>query len=866
MHAATSIVGNLAQVQTHSGSVYEGIFRTFSPNFDVAVEYAQCVKNNQNQNSDASSIAECMIFPPVHLVSITAKNVDLDFATSGNFQTDSAISARCNGSRSEERELEPWDPTGSAINGELDLELDGNANGWDANEMFNKNEKLYGVQSTFDQSLTGYTVQIEKKDTQDYKEAEEQAEKIAKEIENQANYQERIELENGDEESRFAAVERPSDQSPDISRENTNINPSNTNMSKGSSNDKHMVPSKRKSLQSGKIRSTPPPNNNNGPIPQHNAHNSNKNNNYQSMQMQQGPTQYMISPNYPHNMHGHPTNMSQAKMNGEGNLNNTSSKSMPQRGIRQYPSQASTPNSYSDNQSMSGQMSMGKQPMHMSQNHGHIQSQHMAGGLQETQQPPPTSHMTVHSNMVNAPPNTVGNVMPAPQNQPPPQPQRPPRDPRREEQIQELRKFQQDFNLSTTNQQQHPPPMNQVKTPSVSPHPPQPSLTPPQQVQQQQLSPMQPPPPPLQQQHSQQQQHHSQPPPQHPPPQPQQHQSQSHSHQQQQQQQPQQQQTEPIAVASTPKAAPQQMQHQEQQTYTSQPPPPQPQLQQQPQQQQPPTIIQPANTGISSIPSSTTPPQQQQQQTPPQQQILNNSNSSSDPSPTAAEKPAVKPKHVLNPSAKPFTPRSPSTPNPSRPHTPQTPGPAMTPNVYAGPHMSATGGGQITYVMPQGSFQTPPHGHGGQGRLRRGPVLGASQLQVTAATGQPLLTAAGPMPTPFLQYQQAPHPSHYPSQPYQQMVRMYPEPPPQQIQFLAQTPPSTTPSPGQPHQQFHPGQQPSPAGGGPPAFGAAHQPHFPVMCLATAPPQLVPNYYQGAQTPHHGQQFQLIMQPSHPTQ
>lgn len=114
------------------------------------------------------SVVDVLIFKPCDIVSIVAKDVDMQYATRDTLPTDTAISARCNGSSSwaDEKELEPWDST----NGDdISLELDGNANGWDANEMFHKNETIYGVQSTFDHAMTGYTMQIQKKDTQDFK-------------------------------------------------------------------------------------------------------------------------------------------------------------------------------------------------------------------------------------------------------------------------------------------------------------------------------------------------------------------------------------------------------------------------------------------------------------------------------------------------------------------------------------------------------------------------------------------------------------------------------------------------------------------------------------------------------------------------
>lgn len=177
------------------------------------MEMAHLVEK-ENENINVKTVVEKFIFKVSDIVSIVAKDVDPEFATRDTFEIDTAISSRYNGSRGMDlKRLERWDSAGESLDN-MCLELDSNSNGWDADEMFQKNEAMYGVQSTFDHSLAGYTVQIEKSDSHAYRKAELEAEKIAREIENQTLYDERAELENGDEEAQFAAVVRPQGQSP----------------------------------------------------------------------------------------------------------------------------------------------------------------------------------------------------------------------------------------------------------------------------------------------------------------------------------------------------------------------------------------------------------------------------------------------------------------------------------------------------------------------------------------------------------------------------------------------------------------------------------------------------------------------------
>ncbi|XP_049534288.1 ataxin-2 homolog isoform X1 [Anopheles darlingi] len=1056
MHAATSHVGNIVQIHTTAGHIYEGVFRTFSSQFQVVLEMAHRIEVGADQKTKIIVETHCdrLIFKANDIVTIAAKDVDPEYATRDTFKTDTAIS-RCNGtSWLEDRELEPWDPSGgtglNGDHGDHSLELDSNADGWDVNDMFRKNETIYGLHSTFDQSLSGYTVPIQKRDSEEFKVQELEAEKIANEIENNPVYKERIDIENGDEEAAFAAVVRPPNASPagggsaatqpaaatnaggglndknsnnissnsssssttssshsinaNSNTNSNNINNNNANSSTTStmSVDKYVVPNKRKPGQQGGklVKNTPPPlanNNNNGspvvvpsqqqqqqqqppsphappphknsygqmmsqpqhqqpppqqqhqqPPPQQQQPSLVAGNQQQhgagagGMQQQQHPqyglhanqspymhVQHQQQPPTPQQQqqqqqqqaHGQPPVMNKMNGDGGGQINvNSNQKPLPQRNVRQYQN-APAPVTYSEPppslnpQQMSGPMQnmSTKPPMHMTHPH-HTVVTHM---------PPPAvvaDGVVMQQHHVAMPPPPMmapANQQQQQQTQPPPQPQRTGVVRNRDMEIDNLRKFGQDFKLA-------PPQQPQPTMPNVHQQPPPPTPVaqqqgpPPSQQQQQQQQQL---PPPTVTSQSQQEHHPGsspdnvklQPvvvPPQHnePPP------ATTPTQQQQQQQNQASQTTGPSGGSGGMLPAPHLL--------SQQPPPsgaPQQQVTQ-PSAQPPQTVTQQQQPGSGS-PPQTQPQPNHVQGTPGVVVIVGNgspanvlsppastpsavsagsesaagatnssssSNGATDPSKPAGT--ATKKVFTLNPAAKPFTPRSPSTPNPSRhtsssPHTPQTPGPAaLAQGSYQPPqpptHQVIPQPFVMQYVVNSSSFQTAqqhPHAtqptrirNGRQGSYRNEifPV-GASQIQVAAATGQPLLA---PSPLQMLTpYGPTIHPSSFQAgPPFHQPYRIYDTPQPAQLQYLAATPPSSTPSPGQPHQQYHPGPQPSPAGGGPPAYAQVHHQQPTPYPVPICPiPQVVPTIYQNMtsapQQNHHQQNLHVMHVAQHPT-
>ncbi|XP_066260072.1 ataxin-2 homolog [Euwallacea similis] len=836
MHAATSQVGNVARITTASGQVWEGVFRTFSQNFDVVLEVVAKVENPDAPDSRllTETHRDKLIFKPCDILNMTFKNVDLDFPVKDTFQTDTAISARLNGNRNEEKELEPWD-AGQLNGNDLNLDLEA-SNGWDVQDMFRKNEQEYGVQSTFDHSLRGYTVPLQASDSADFKEAQAKAEQIASEIENQPGHRARLELENGDEEAAFAAVVRPNQQQE--------------------SNGKYIPPAKRKGQNNGKlVRSTPPPSGGSS------AQNS------PSPKETRAPIQY---PPHSGAHQGHQNNIHPISPNAH---------TPPQQ---PHPPQ-------------------GPQPV-----------QHMP--------PPPHVHAAVPPQVLtpqvqNIPPPIHAQPMPMPQhvplpNNPPPRPN------------------------------SHTPPHQYTQGPSPRPGGPHavPHTGPPHGKPQMngeiKSGPQQ------RQQRHQQQYHpdrimHAGPPghPQGPPP------------QQVAYQEVKQEQGPPHSIP-----APQQVPR-------SQPPPPQPVQNQETLkelhafsqdftlasmpahtsptlQPVPPPHVQQglANQSLSHI-QGTESPQMVTQMAPPvqthsagtspsgsssnlsahssiQEQLQTSISSQKQPSPaqspqsieseklqSAVAKSKLNPnakEFVLNPTAKPFQPRSPSTPSASRPHTPQTP--SHSPYIAVsgpggGPPMPVTMMPMHYMAISQPQYQPPPPPQ--SSRMRKIPMGQirndmASQMQHAAAvTGQPLLA---PAPLPQFIYPSAAAAAHSMNQAaaYQPTVaamhaaaaatiRMYDSAAAAsaaqaQLPYLPPQP-SGTPSPAQSYNPAAVQQQQGPPQGyqavqhtqqAPPQVGMQN---IGMFCIP-AQPHLMPNvpYLQQAPPPGPPQHLQVLVQHQHPSQ
>lgn len=169
-YICSSLIGATVSVELDDGSVFEGLFRTFSPDFDITLDHLHRVNPDDPTRINPETVSDLGVFSMKKIIKCVALDVDLNHAKDG-FMTDAQISGG-GGKMNGERELVSWVPDGDEDDhGGFSLELDANeANGWRAEDMFKANEENYGVTSTFKASLEGYTHQITlDKNSEEYK-------------------------------------------------------------------------------------------------------------------------------------------------------------------------------------------------------------------------------------------------------------------------------------------------------------------------------------------------------------------------------------------------------------------------------------------------------------------------------------------------------------------------------------------------------------------------------------------------------------------------------------------------------------------------------------------------------------------------
>ncbi|XP_043966472.1 ataxin-2 isoform X12 [Gambusia affinis] len=225
VHVLTSVVGTKCELKVKNGAVYEGVFKTYGPECDLVLDAAHRKNPEPSFGPRKEDIVESIIFKASDVVVVTFKDVDPNFA-----RKDAAVSGRINGEH-KEKDLEPWDG-GDTHNSDSLESLDTDvSNGWDPNDMFKYNEEKYGVLSTYDSSLSTYTVPLERDDSEEFLKREARAAQLAEEIEASATYKARVALENDErtEEEKYTAVVRGERETPTLSRENKYIPPGQRN-------------------------------------------------------------------------------------------------------------------------------------------------------------------------------------------------------------------------------------------------------------------------------------------------------------------------------------------------------------------------------------------------------------------------------------------------------------------------------------------------------------------------------------------------------------------------------------------------------------------------------------------------------------
>lgn len=187
-------------------------------------------------NINYEEVQEILAFEWDDVLRMSATEVDLDYAVKDGFQTDTEISNKNNGeggvgtgSGSNFRELkefefDDYNMNDERLDGSFSIEkdraLEDGSNGWSAADMFLMNEKKYGVQTSYKENMEGYTIQLkhEDKSSDEYRDREAKAAKVAREIEGNTSTHLAAELENGDddEENAFSAVQREPSQRADV--------------------------------------------------------------------------------------------------------------------------------------------------------------------------------------------------------------------------------------------------------------------------------------------------------------------------------------------------------------------------------------------------------------------------------------------------------------------------------------------------------------------------------------------------------------------------------------------------------------------------------------------------------------------------